>query len=150
MTPQTQKYKSPDASGHSGDCYRTALASLLDMDRDDVPHFYDLPAGCLPETLKAADAWRRRWLRENGYDLVNISLCAEDPTQAMEALSRTSPQGMRYLLIGESKNGCGHAVIVRDGEIEHDPSQDQSGIVGPDPSSGCYWAEFVVRGSVVT
>ena len=39
MRPQQQKFKHDPANGSYGDCFRTALACILDLDRDEVPHF---------------------------------------------------------------------------------------------------------------
>jgi len=39
MRPQKQKFAHKPDEGVFGDCFRTALAAILDLDRDDVPHF---------------------------------------------------------------------------------------------------------------
>jgi hypothetical protein len=51
--------------------------------------------------------------------------------------------GIFCLLGGTSRSGCGHTVIVCDGEIAWDPSQANSGIVGP-MSDGFFWLTFLV------
>lgn len=52
---------------------------------------------------------------------------------------------LTYLLTGRSKTGCNHAVVCREDRIVHDPSINQSGIVGPaiaDDGSEAWWVTF--------
>jgi hypothetical protein len=39
MRPQKQKFRHRPDEGEWGDCHRTALASIMGLDRDEVPHF---------------------------------------------------------------------------------------------------------------
>lgn len=45
MTPVKQRYKHDPENGVWGDCHRAAVASVLDLALDDVPHFADGGAG---------------------------------------------------------------------------------------------------------
>lgn len=67
--PQTQRYVAQDAPQHSGDCYRTALAILLGLDRDDVPHFVQLARADIHN-----DWWNPTidWLDERGWSITYI------------------------------------------------------------------------------
>ena len=156
MKPQVQRYGHDDPE-HWGDCYRTAVASLLDLDRDSVPHFYDFPDYAkrrhdlkVPpqEELRAADDRRTEWLRRRGYEIVTVALNAVSPEQAMEGFSKHNP-GITFILCGRSKNDTSHSVLVQDGEIVWEPSPVKSGIIGPEVSTESYWAEFFVKGQVV-
>lgn len=148
MIPHKQKYFHDDEAGTSGDCYRTAIACLLERPRDEVPHFYE---GCFASTPEAEvhamhDA-RREWIRREGLLLVEMALNINDDGSVeglVASISERNP-GQYWMLIGASRNGTGHVVICRDGAIVHDPAIDDSGIVGPEPNSGCYWVEFLAR-----
>ncbi len=59
--------------------------------------------------------------------------------------------GLYYMLLGTSKNGTGHTVICLNSKIVHDPSIDQSGIVGPmtgvkEYADGVWFVEFIGAG----
>lgn len=140
MKPVKQKYRHDPGNGIYGDCDRACIASMLELTCDDVPHFFDGPEREDPE--KAFKA-RREWLEERGVEFFVLNLLPGDmtPEGMINYLSIRNP-GKYFLLTGESRNGTGHVVICRDGEIVHDPSLDGSGIVGPEPVSGCYWVEF--------
>ena len=50
-------------------------------------------------------------------------------------------------LSGKSRTGTSHMVIVSNGEIIHDPSLDDSGIIGP-ADNVYYWLGFLVQTSI--
>ena len=50
-----------------------------------------------------------------------------------------------WLLTATSRTGVHHVVVCRNGEIAHDPSQTDAGIVGP-CDDGYWWVEFVGPG----
>jgi hypothetical protein len=65
--------------------------------------------------------------------------------QVLEYVGSVSVSGgMHWCLMGTSRTGCNHVVICKGGEIVHDPSITQSGIIGP-ANDGLWWAEWVVQ-----
>ena len=144
MTPQKQLYRHDPDAGVYGDCDRAAVASLLDMAVRRVPHFYDgIWAGTPDPEIEEAHERRRRWLAGRGIRLIQLALSADDLDAMLGSISKSNP-GAYFLLVGESRNRTGHTVCCHEGRIIHDPSLDNSGIVGPEPRSGCYWIEFLV------
>ena len=144
MTPRKQLFRHDPDAGVYGDCDRAAVASLLDMAVEGVPHFYDgIWAGSPDAEIEEAHGRRRRWLAGRGVRLIVLALNSPDLDQLLGSVSTTNP-GAYYLLVGESRNRTGHTVVCHDGGIVHDPSLDDSGIIGPEPRSGCYWVEFLV------
>jgi len=110
-----------DENGVPGDCFRTALASLLGCDRpDDVPHFAALPQ---------AEWWGavRDWLQRRGLDLVYVEI-----DQRAAVLDLWGPQGGLVLVGGPSPRGAfGHVVVGRwDGSITWDPHPSRDGLAG--------------------
>lgn len=140
MKPYIQKI-----FGSNGDCFRTALASLLNVDRlEDIPHFFDGRA-CLSESEKEV-AWTyvREWLLVNkGLFMVTIpySSCLDDLLNCMKL---QNPR-LFYLLIGHS-GVDNHVVVCFEDQIVHDPCGQIPGkhcLVGP-ATDGFYWVHFFV------
>lgn len=137
MTPQKQAFRHRPDEGQIGDCWRTTLACLLDLQRDDVPHL-------LHDCWEDHDEARRRtheWLATQGLTLVEIPYNGD--LQLVLDLQGSMNPGIHYLLGGTSRNGVNHSVIACDDAIVWDPAIDDSGIVGP-MSDGCYWLSWLV------
>lgn len=145
MRPQKQLNRHCPAEGIYGDCHRTAIAIILDMDAADVPHFYDGAdgKGAAPEVWEAQE----RWLNERGYTAISVAFPGESALdQIFLAVKNANIQqpNLCYILGGESKTGVNHSVVCMAGpcEIVCDPSQDGAGIIGP-CDDGFYWVTFI-------
>lgn len=142
MKPQKQLIRHDPANGQYGDCHRTAIACVLDMDAADVPHFMDRTPGKgeAPEAERLVEAW----LNERGVTQISIifpgSLTADEVMTTVMNVNSQRP-GLAFLLGGESRTGVNHTVVCRDGKIVCDPSQTDAGIVGP-CDDGYYWVTF--------
>ncbi len=70
MKVQKQLFRHKPAEGIYGDCHRTAIACVLDMDAKDVPHFMDGKAfsGEAENAHDRAEAW----LNARGIATINI------------------------------------------------------------------------------
>lgn len=111
MTPQRQTlFGAP-----RGDCFRAALASLLDLPLASVPNF-----------VEAAYWWQEleAWLGARGYDPMRLPW--PPPTGV------TWQPGGYYLASGESPrdHALRHAVVYLDGRLAHDPHPDGTGLAG--------------------
>lgn len=133
---QKQKFRHKPDEGIFGDCARTVLACLLELPRDDVPHFYEV------ENDPDFHAKMDRWLADRGLDRISIVFNGDQTVEeVLRSVSFLNPC-LRFQLMGTSKTGCNHVVICKDGKIDHDPSINNSGIVGP-CNDGFYWIEFL-------
>lgn len=134
MIPLKQRNLHKPHDGIYGDCHRAAIASILELSLDDVPHFCDL-------TLFPSD-WvlhERKWLHARG--LTTITQVYEGRLEdVLNSVGGLNPDTY-YILGGTSKTGCGHSVVACNGEIVHDPSLTDAGIIGP-MSDGWYWVTF--------
>lgn len=141
MTPHKQRNRHRPDEGIYGDCWRTALACLLDREPEGVPHFLD---GDPPDD--ELDAAVSAWLDAEGLVIhsVHSGGDGQDRDSFIEAISWANP-GLHWVLVGASANGVAHTVICLDGEIVWDPALDDAGIVGPHPDSGHWVAEFLAR-----
>jgi hypothetical protein len=142
MRIQKQLNRHDPANGVYGDCHRTAIACVLDMDACDVPHFMDKKPDNseAPECHEAIEVWL------NARGLTQISVCYSgsiDLDLVLRTVMNSNPQspGLVFLLGGTSRNKCNHTVVCCDGEIICDPSLDDAGIVGP-MSDGNWWVTF--------
>lgn len=141
MKPQKQLFRHKPQDGIYGDCHRTAIAIVLDMDAKDVPHFMHGKAG----EAGAVEAFAEieKWLNTRGLMAISILFPGEVPLpELLRTIAFCNPNSRPvFILGGRSKNGVNHSVVCCDGEIACDPSQDDSGIVGP-CDDGFYWVTF--------
>lgn len=139
MQYQMQKYKHQPEVGIIGDCFPTCLACLLEIPRDDVPHFFEDWDG------DPAPQWENvhTWLSGQGVRLLKIPYSGDGDYEAVISCVGNVNRDYRFLLTGTSNTGANHIVICKNGTIDHDPSIDQVGIVGP-CDDGIYWIEFLV------
>lgn len=137
-----QLYKHRPQEGLYGDCMRTCLANLLGYDNPAaVPHFMD---GCDDEEQQA-EAWTamREWLAEHHHmTIVSIPWDADSLDTMLHTVAKHF-HDVPLMLIGRSKIHVNHVVIVQGDRIIHDPSQEDSGIVGP-ADDGFYWTDLLV------
>lgn len=138
MRPQKQLNRHRPDDGVYGDCHRTAIAVALDMDAADVPHYMDGSRS----GDEAHDLYET-WLNERG--ICTISIVFHGDTSLSDILGTVALVNQRsrpvFILGGQSRSGCNHSVICCDGEIVCDPSQTDSGIIGP-CDDGYYWLTF--------
>lgn len=99
----------PDSEGH-GNCTEAAVASLLGIPLSDVPDFRENGA----ESWEFWDAFEA-FFESRGF---RITL---NPSSA--------PCDGYYLASGPSARGCPHMVVMRDGELAHDPHPSRSGLI---------------------
>jgi hypothetical protein len=138
MRPQKQLFRHDPANGVYGDCHRTAIAIVLDMDAADAPHFMDKcpdnsPA---PEATEAVE----RWLNDRGITQINVLYPnALSPADVIQSVSVMNP-GLAWILGGKSRTGVNHSVVIKDGDM-YDPSLTDAGIIGP-CDDGYYWVTF--------
>lgn len=140
MKPQKQLFRHRPADGVYGDCHRTAIAIALDMDARDVPHFMDC---AVAETAGDAHDRAEAWLNARGICTINLIFAGDGPLESvLDTIRAVNPRSRPvFILGGQSKNGCNHSVVCCDGAIACDPSQDDSGIIGP-CDDGYYWVTF--------
>lgn len=140
MTPHKQLFRHDPENGVYGDCGRTAIACLLDLHPSQVPHFFHGPENPLHDPNEELKAW----LAKRGITLLTFNLSSElKIDEVMECMNSQQPD-VWYCLVGESANGVDHSVVCRGDQIVHDPSLDDSGIVGPS-SCGVWFIEILVH-----
>lgn len=85
----------------SNECVRCSVASLLGLNREDVPNFMEQPKNW----FLALDEWLR------------------DRKLSVEVFDKTlSPDSEFYLGVGDSEGETAHCVVMRNGQPWHNPS----------------------------
>lgn len=152
MRPQRQAYGHNEAAGVYGDCHRTCIAMVLDIDRDDVPHFMDgVPAGLASNdpVSVASVMHEREWLAERGLVPVNIPFPGEVSLDTLLDQFAKLATGTAVILGCTSHNGFGHSVVIHDGKVYNPNGGGRQGVVGPmsDPEypAGYWWVTILAR-----
>ena len=101
-----------------GDCYRTALACILDRDPSEVPHFAE-------STWYDADA--RRWLVEH-YGLTLVRTRVQSLANGWQLDLEKGRQDVYHLVIGRTARGTLHACVGLNGKVVWDPHPSRSGL----------------------
>lgn len=113
MRPVNSTNEHKPNEGITGDCFRACVASVLEKNIWEVPHFYsDIEAEYM-EVLKCI----KEWFQGSGMSYLEMHT-QEDPRDFMQDVN----PDMYYILLGESKPGVGHAVVAHGNKIVHDPS----------------------------
>lgn len=127
-----------------GDCHRTALGCLLDVEPQDVPHFAEIYWN--EEKLQTFEEKRhvREWLEGFGVSEVTYGFQChsyEDIRNLMKLQANVNGEDIVYMLIGKSNIG-NHVVICRGAEFLWDPSPSNDFIVAP--VDDCIWFTHLV------
>lgn len=150
MIPVRQRLRHDPDNGVYGDCHRAALASLLELSLDDVPHFCD--ESVYPRDKNPLTSTEREWLLGRGLVSINILYPGDTDLDLVLTSVETVNPGVLFILGGTSINGTGHSVVAGNGRVVHDPgigaSTCRSGsIIGP-MNDGFWWLTFI--GSAVS
>lgn len=126
-----------------GDCYRTAIGCLIDMEPQDVPHFMAMHADEGEFVTETQKVHIREWLAERGYTHIELGFHApqSDPQSMRDYVADMNGEDVVYTLSGCSVIGS-HVVICRGRKILWDPSPFDSGIVSGYKDH--FWVGFVV------
>jgi hypothetical protein len=128
VTPRTQTILAERPDGHSaaglpGNCLQTAVASLLELEVDQVPHF------ALYVDWFAA---MRRWARDRGGDFTYFPFpVPEEHAEAWASCQRWGREHSAYVILGgpSPRGPFGHVVVgTVDLETVHDPHPSRAGI----------------------
>ena len=133
MQYHTQLIKHNPAQGQFGDCYRTALACILDMAPEDVPHYAD------------REDWldlSNKWLKSQGFGNFSVAFKVDSYKDVIRGLGVTNPD-IYYILRGASAAGPNHCFIGVNNDIIHDVSGRCELPTGP-CKDGLYWLQVLV------
>jgi hypothetical protein len=142
MKPQTQRYLGGPGTprGEYGDCHRTCVAMILNMHRDDVPHFMaDCEPNLPPEDPRsqAAEVAELQWLAKRRITAVNIPFPGETPFEVLlEMTDKLTHSAPVILGCTAGPRRMNHSVVLKDG-IVYNPNPTAQ-IAGP-MRDGFWW-----------
>lgn len=131
-----------------GDCQRTAIACILDMEPHEVPHFGEGMFKADP-TGEGEEFERRlqTWLATQGLTMVNLAIPGEFGVEGVCNIFKGVNEGTIFLLGGRSSRGTNHVVVADGSGVIWDPSYEavdgEPPIVGP-MDDGHFWASLMV------
>lgn len=111
MIPVDQTIMHDPEAGAIGNCMQAALASILELPLERVPHFVQL----YPDSKECGDAMFA-WLLQR--HVLWMQLSGDDPV----------PDDMPCLLYGQSERGVPHVVVGRGRTVAHDPHPSRAGL----------------------
>lgn len=117
-----------------GDCHRVCFATILGLQPEEVPHFYETPETDGEKLITG-------FLADLGLKQAHVLYQGESVLADILHATKHMMPGVPAILGGFSRTGCGHSVVILDGEIFCDPTG--SGIVGP-MDDGFYWVTLFV------
>lgn len=119
------------ASGKIGDCFRCSVASILELPREDVPHFME------QDWHRETPAWYAdvcRWLAPMGMTYLDWMIAPQYfGPQWFEHLALDAGFDVYHVMCGVGPRGEQHAVVGRNGVLAHDPHPARAGLAGPGP-----------------
>lgn len=128
MIERKQLFRNDPKNGVHGDCHRTAIACLLNLEPEDVPHF---AAISMEDESIDWDAAVKDFLAGQGLAQVDVFYHGDSPLEDVLSAVGARNKGVYYLLGGMSPRGTNHTVVGCGGRIAWDPHPDGGDLVGP-------------------
>ena len=116
-------------NGQHGDCHRCCIAMILGLDKEDVPHFYDVGID-----TEEANKNIEQFFNDRG--LTQFDLILPKHYGLNDVLDYTRCISNVTMILGcWSSNNTNHSVVIK-GDTITNPSES-SQIVGPMRGAGC-------------
>jgi hypothetical protein len=121
IIPVDQEFLHDPENGVYGDCMRACIATLLSVQRSDVPHFLSDGDDCdaVEFSLRV-----NRFLKSFGLFLVDMT--------GFDFSTDGETAEVYHLIYGYTERGTYHAVVGKNGRVIHDPHPSKAGLIGND------------------
>lgn len=117
-----------EAGATPGNCLQTAVACVLDLPMEEVPHFVAMPEN---QWWSAFLLWlSARNLRLSMYAERFSGLQVYSGGALITGPLNAVPRSRLVLAQGESERGFRHVVLYQNGKLVHDPHPSGTGLVG--------------------
>lgn len=142
MRPQLQRVRHDPSAGTYGDCFRTAIAAMLDLDAEEVPHVFGT-SDRATHLGHEGHAEMESWLAARGLAPIWVPFDGAATFQAvLEAIGSHNPSAP-FGVCGQSKPGVQHYVVGMGGKVVCDPSgRDEPHLIEP-CTDGFWWVMFM-------
>lgn len=143
---QLQAFPHRPADGIQGDCFRTAIACALGVERDSVPHSHEEQTG--EENAAFMDAW----LRPRGLRRIVMPVLGSDFKEVANSLYPRGG-GLPLIITGQGPRSVNHVIVVHGIDDFWCPTlgvvSAEVALIGPalDGSGGpeqYFWVEWIV------
>ena len=138
MKPVMCMVKDDPENGSYGDCVRACLASMLELESSEVPHFF---ADYSEEDVQRQNREMQEWFAERGLTLAFLGLPGGWSQTRFFEYMRKHYKDREYMLWADFGSGD-HAVVCQGGEIVHNPAWYRTGL-NCSHSSG-YWIAVLI------
>ena len=132
-----QRIKHDPENGQWGDCARTAIACILDLEPEEVPHENRELSGGEQFDMHL------KFLNDRGLHWITIPFKLKSVDEMLKTAHFYSNH-LPYMLCGSSPRGTNHVVIGEEGAFLWDPSPSDGFLIGPG-DDGHFWLEMIVR-----
>lgn len=137
-------------NGKWGDCYRTCVSIILDIEPQHIPHFCDGPNGFGEDGSGIKGL--REWLRPMGMGVWQNIYTADTSLEDILRTSEHLSNGVPYILTGKGGRGVNHCVVVIDGKVFCDPfdgTDNSNPFLGPaetpETDERYWWVEVIAK-----
>ena len=100
-----------------GNCFQAALASILELELDEVPDF--------------VNAYRDDWFKEVErwlYEKFRAVYVATEYEHFLENFADLRASGVYYIQVGPNQNDVMHCVVAQHGKMVHNPNRTCMGL----------------------
>lgn len=130
MTPVDQTIAHDPPNAH-GDCFRCVIASLMDLQADQVPHFSAQSSNNYDEMRLL-----REWLKPHGLGYFEMNVAVSDLAEWRQHWQ------FHHVISGRTARGPIHACVGFGGAVVHDPHPSRAGV---HPDEGMLTLGFLCR-----
>lgn len=120
-------------TGLGGNCEGATIATLLGLNIEDVPSFWegiDIKTTDTDESGVIYQENLNSFLRQHGYRMLNLGVTKNPKAQDINWVIGVSKAiGAKHLVAGISPRGHMHSVIYENGELWHDPHPEGGGVI---------------------
>ena len=120
-------------TGLGGNCEGATIATLLGLNIEDVPSFWegiDIKTTDTDESGVIYQENLNSFLRQHGYRMLNLGVTKNPKAQDINWVIEVSKAiGAKHLVAGISPRGHMHSVIYEHGVLWHDPHPEGGGVI---------------------
>ena len=133
-----QSVRHDPSKGQGGDCFQTAIACVLGVDKSELPEMNG-PEFDAEKQIATADAF----LRTKGYRIIELTIVSSSIDAALQWAGEASPDTV-YIMTGGTSRGTCHSVLCKGSSFLHDPLPDGNFLIGPEIETGTYSVIYIV------
>ena len=118
-------------TGLGGNCEGATIATLLGLNIEDVPSFWEGIDIKTTDTDESGVIYQKNlnsFLKQHGYRMLNLGVTKNPKAQDINWVIEVSKAiGAKHLVAGISPRGHMHSVIYEHGQLWHDPHPEGGG-----------------------